>query len=388
MTLSGNWNYPTAIRFGAGRLAELPALCAQAGLKRPLVVTDPGLAASPLMARVTAALGDTPHGVFSDMRPNPVGRDVDAGVHALRAGGHDGVIAFGGGSALDVGKAIALMSGQDRPMWDLEDVGDNWLRVKESGVAPSLAIPTTAGTGSEVGRASLIIDEASQRKVILFHPLMLPKLVLADPELTLGLPPHITAATGIDAFVHNFEAYCSPFYHPMAQGVALEGMRLIHEFLPQAVRQGSDITARSQMLAASMMGATAFQKGLGGVHALSHAVGAMFNVHHGLANAVLLPYVMWRNRSAIADRLVPVARYLGLPQPSFEALLDWVLALRRDLGIAHSLGELGLDDAQAAAVAAKAKQDPSDGGNPLTLTVADYRQLYLDALAGRVGYGD
>lgn len=386
MQLKGNWNYPTAIRFGAGRASELPALCAELGISRPLLVTDPGLARLPLVPRLfdylaTAGLAA---GLFHDLRPNPVGRDVEAGVAAYHAGEHDGVIAVGGGSALDVGKAIALMVGQNRPLWDFEDVGDNWTRVNVAGVAPTIAIPTTSGTGSEVGRASLIIDEEGHRKVIIFHPAMLPKLVLADPELTCGLPRHLTAATGIDAFVHNLEAYCSPFYHPIAQGVALEGMKLVHDHLETACDNGNDITARSQMLAASIMGATSFQKGLGGVHALAHPIGAHFDTHHGLANAILLPYVLVKNRPAIEERIVAAARYIGLTDASFDGFLRWILQLRARLGIAHTLAEIGIEQNHAAMIGAAAKQDPSDGGNPLPLSADDYAAIFVAACEGRV----
>ncbi|KMN83920.1 alcohol dehydrogenase [Chromobacterium sp. LK11] len=384
MQLQGNWNYPTSIRFGAGRAAELPTLCRELGMRRPLLVTDPGLARLPMLARLQALLSDAglETALFSDMRPNPVGRDVDAGVAAFRDGRHDGVVAVGGGSALDVGKAIALMSGQKRPLWDFEDVGDNWLRVDPAGIAPTLAVPTTAGTGSEVGRASLIIDEAAHRKVIIFHPAMLPKLVLADPELTVGLPPALTAATGVDALVHNLEAFCSPFYHPIAQGVALEGMRLAHNWLPAAHADGGNLEARAQMLSCSIMGATAFQKGLGGVHALAHPIGAVFDTHHGLANAVLLPYVLVRNRPAIAERLSAAARYLGLADAGFDGFLAWVLQLRAGLGIPHTLAEIGIGADAAADIGRMAKADPSDGGNPLPLSADDYRAIFLAAQQG------
>ncbi|OQS36244.1 iron-containing alcohol dehydrogenase [Chromobacterium haemolyticum] len=386
MQLQGNWNYPTSIRFGAGRAAELPALCRELGMRRPLLVTDPGLARLPMLARLQSLLSGAglETALFSDMRPNPVGRDVDAGVAAFRDGRHDGVVAVGGGSALDVGKAIALMSGQKRPLWDFEDVGDNWLRVDPAGVAPTLAVPTTAGTGSEVGRASLIIDEAAHRKVIIFHPAMLPKLVLADPELTAGLPPALTAATGVDALVHNLEAFCSPFYHPIAQGVALEGMRLAHDWLPAAHADGGNLEARAQMLSCSIMGATAFQKGLGGVHALAHPIGAVFDTHHGLANAVLLPYVLVRNRPAIAERLAAAARYLGLAEAGFDGFLAWVLQLRASLGIPHTLAEIGIGADAAADIGRMAKADPSDGGNPLPLSADDYRAIFLAAQQGRL----
>lgn len=385
MNLNANWNYPTAIRFGAGRIAELAATCAELNIKKPLLVTDSGLAGLPLIAdikdRLQVAFGNE-FGVFDQVRPNPGGSDVDKGVKIYRDGGHDGVISVGGGSALDVGKAIALMAGQTRPLWDFEDAGDNYKRVNVAGIAPSIAIPTTAGTGSEVGRASLIIDEAAHRKVIIFHPKMLPQIVLADPELTVGLPAHLTAATGIDAFVHNFEAYCSPFYHPIAQGVAVEGMKLVHQWLPKACADGKDIEARSHMLSASIMGATAFQKGLGGVHALAHPIGAVFDLHHGLANAILLPYVMVRNRSGIESRLADAARYLNLADASFNGFMDWILALRTELNIPHTLAEVGIDEAQAERIGADAKKDPSDGGNPIELSAADYSEVFRNAVRG------
>ena len=384
MELRGNWNYPTPIRFGAGRISELAGLCAELNMKRPLLVTDRGLSEMPMTVNILKQLQDAGLSavLFSDMRPNPIGRDVDAGVAAYHAGGHDGVISLGGGSALDVGKAIALMSGQDRLLWDFEDVGDNYLRVNVAGVAPSIAIPTTAGTGSEVGRASLIIDDVAHRKVIIFHPSMLPQRVLADPELTVGLPAHLTAATGVDALVHNIEAFCSPFYHPLAQGVALEGMKLVHDFLPRAYRDGQDIEARTHMLSASLMGATAFQKGLGGVHALAHPIGAVFDTHHGLANAILLPYVLVRNREAIAERLEAAARYIGLADSSFDGFLNWVLDLRQSLNIPHSLAEINIPLDQADVIGVMAKNDPSDGGNPVQLTAVDYAGIYRAAVLG------
>lgn len=294
------------------------------------------------------------------------------------------MIAIGGGSALDVGKAIALMVGQSLPIWDFEDVGDNWKRVNVAGVAPSIAIPTTSGTGSEVGRASLIIDETAHRKVIIFHPSMLPKVVLADPELTVGLPPHLTAATGIDAFVHNLEAYCSPFYHPMAHGIALEGMKMIHDYLPRAYADGKDIEARSQMLSASIMGATAFQKGLGGVHALSHPIGAIFDTHHGLANAIMLPYVLVRNRPEVEQRIADAARYIGLEDASFNGFLQWILQIRQNLKVPHSLSEINIDHTRAQEIGVAAKKDPSDGGNPVTLSEQDYTEIFLAAVEGKL----
>jgi len=385
-TLTGNWNYPTSIKFGAGRITELPDACRSLGMRRPLLVTDPGLAALPMVAK-TVAICDAaglPCAVFSDVQPNPVEQNVSRGVAVYRAGGHDGVIAFGGGSALDAAKAIALMVGQKRPLWDFEDREDWFTRVDVAGMAPVVAVPTTAGTGSEVGRASVITDLSDHTKKIIFHPRMLPAIVIEDPELTLGLPAHVTAATGMDALSHCLEAWCSPFYHPMAEGIAAEGMRLVRRWLPEAVHDGSNLEARSHMLIASSMGATAFQKGLGAMHSLSHPCGANLNAHHGLTNAVVMPYVLVWNRRAIEDKMVRLAAYLDLEYQSFDGFLDWVLDLRASIGIPHTLAEIGVREEHAAAFAPQALADPSTGGNPLPMTEEDFHALYLDCIRGRL----
>jgi alcohol dehydrogenase class IV len=378
---SANWNYPTAIRFGAGRAAELPKACRRAGIARPLLVTDPALAE---MAMVRDALAATGAGLFSAIHPNPTGADIAAGLAAFRAGHHDGVIAFGGGSALDVGKVIAFMSDQSRPLWDFEDKEDWWRRADPDGIAPVIAVPTTAGTGSEVGRAGVILDEEAGVKKIIFHPGMLPAIVILDPELTLGLPPGITAATGMDALSHCLEAWCAPGFHPMADGIAAEGARLIHDWLERAVADGSDLEARGAMLAAAAMGATAFQKGLGGMHALSHPIGAVCGTHHGLTNAVLMPYVLAFNRPAIEAHIARLASYLGLPDPSFAGFLAWILDLRRRLSIPHSLAELSVPPDALPRLAAMAEADPSAGGNPRPFDAAAARQILEAALAGRI----
>ncbi len=379
-----NWNYPTSVRVGVGRISELPAACRQLGMSAPLLVTDPGLAALPMIDRALLHCRDDglKAGLFSGIKGNPTGQNVMDGVAAFKAGGHDGVIAFGGGSALDAGKAIALMVGQTRPLWDFEDIGDNCERVNVAGMAPVVAVPTTAGTGSEVGRASVITDDAVHIKRIIFHARMLPALVILDPELTLGLPAKITAATGMDALSHNLEAFCSPLFHPMAEGIAMEGMRLVQQYLPRAVAQGSDVEARLQMLVASSMGATAFQRGLGAMHALAHPLGALYDAHHGLLNAVLMPYVLVANRERIEPQMEKMARYLNLPKPGFNAVLEWVLALREQVGIAHSLGEIGIDDSRIEQVGQMAEVDPSAGTNPIAYTAAQYSQLFEKALLG------
>ncbi len=381
MNVKGNWNYPTTVWAGPGRIAELPAALARLGIKKPLLVTDEGLANAAMVKNALAISGAA---LFAKVKGNPTGRNVDDGLAALKAGGHDGVIAFGGGSALDAAKAIALMWKQTRPLWDFEDIGDWFKRVDPDGMLPVVAVPTTSGTGSEVGRASVITDEATHVKKIIFHPKMMPGIVISDPELTVGLPPHVTAATGIDAYVHSFEAYCAPGFHPMAEGIALEGMRLVKEYLPRAFKDGKDIEARGQMLAAASMGAAAFQKGLGGVHALAHPIGAVYDTHHGLTNAVLLPYVMVHNKAAIAERMNLLARVLDLPGGGFDAVLKWTLDFRAALKIPHTLKEIGVDDARAAEIGTMAEKDPSAGGNPCPVTAKDLEAVFRAAVAGKL----
>ena len=382
--LTGNWNYPTRIWSGPGRIGDLAEACALAGIAHPLIVTDKGLEDSGIIAKVCAVLAKAglAYAVYAEVQGNPVGKNVDDGTALCRIGGHDGVIAVGGGSGLDVGKAIAFMSGQTRPLWDFEDVGDWWTRADPDGIAPVIAVPTTAGTGSEVGRASVVVKEDSHEKKIIFHPKMLPVVVIADPELTVGLPAHITAATGMDAFVHCFEAYCAPGFHPMADGIALEGMRLVKDYLPRAYADGGDIEARSRMLAAASMGATAFQKGLGAVHSISHPVGAFYNTHHGLTNAIVLPYVMLFNRPAIEEKMVALARYLELEGIGFDAVYAWILAFRTQLDIPGSLGEIGVPADQAETIGDHAQRDPSTGGNPRATSAADMTAIFKSAVAG------
>jgi alcohol dehydrogenase class IV len=384
--LRGNWNYPTLMRFGVGRIAELPEACKQLGMKRPLIVTDPGLAALPMIKeavqRNEAAGLET--ALFADIKGNPIGKNVEDGLKKFRAGGHDGVVAFGGGSALDAGKAIALMAGQTRPIWDFEDVGDNWTRVNVAGIAPIVAVPTTSGTGSEVGRVSVITNETTHQKKLIFHPKIQPSIVISDPALTVGLPAKITAATGMDALAHCLEAYCVPSYHPMADGVAVEGMRLIKDWLPVAVKDGKNLTARAHMMAAATMGATAFQKGLGAIHSLSHPVGAIYDTHHGLTNAVVMPYVMQFNRAAIEAKMARLAAWLELANPSYAAVLDWVLALRKEIGIPHTLKEIGVDKARLDELSQAAYEDPSTGGNPVPIGAADLKKMFVASIDGQL----
>ncbi|MDQ2089389.1 iron-containing alcohol dehydrogenase [Marimonas arenosa] len=381
MTLTANWSYPTAIRFGAGRIKELGEACAALGTVRPLLVTDRGLAGLPITGQAlglmeAAALGC---GLFAEVDPNPDEANLEAGIMAYRQGGHDGVIAFGGGSALDLGKLVAFMAGQTRPVWEYEDIGDWWMRADAGAIAPIIAVPTTAGTGSEVGRAGVLTNSVSREKKIIFHPKMLPGVVLADPELTLGLPKTMTAGTGMDAFAHCLEAYCSPHFHPMSQGIALEGMRLVKTYLPRAYADGHDIEARANMLAAAAMGAVAFQKGLGAIHAISHPIGAVHGTHHGTTNAVVMAEVLKFNRPAIENRIGKLANYLGIPG-GFDGFLTFVQEMNTALEIPATLTALGVTDPDLDALTAAALADPSVGGNPVAMTAENTRALIAACL--------
>jgi alcohol dehydrogenase len=386
MTPTANISFPTAIRFGAGRIAELPQLCRDAGMQRPLLVTDPGLAAMPMVDNILAELkqADLPVGLFAEVRSNPVEQNVTDGVAAFKQGGHDGVIAFGGGSGLDVGKLVAFMHCQTRSIFDFEDIGDWWTRANADGIAPIIAVPTTAGTGSEVGRAGVVTHPETHEKKIIFHPRMMPKFALLDPGLTVGLPAGLTAATGMDAFAHCLEAYCALAYNPLAQGVAIEGLRLVRENLSVAVHSPNDLDARGNMLMASSMGATAFQRGLGAIHALSHPFGGLYDVHHGLLNGIIMPYVLEANRPVIENDVGRAARYLGI-DGGFDGFLDWVVTLRKDTGIPQALSDIGIDEARLDEVAAMAVKDPTAGSNPIPLTEGQYKALASKCVRGELG---
>lgn len=376
MTLAATWSYPTQIRFGAGRIAELGRACAAAGIARPLLVTDRGLAGTAIAARARALMEEAGLGraLFAESGPDPDERDVAAGVAAYRAGEHDGVVAFGGGSGLDLGKAIAFHAGQTRPLREFEDGGDRWQRADARAIAPVVAVPTTAGTGSEVGRAAVITDSGTREKKIVFHPRMLPAVAICDPELTVGMPRAITAGTGLDALAHCVEAYCAPHFHPMSHGMALEGMRIVRDHLPRAHADGSDIEARAQMMAAAAMGATAFQKGLGAIHALSHPVGALHHTHHGMTNAVVMPAVLRFNRPAIEGAMGRAADYLGI-EGGYAGFCDWIDRFNAALGVPKTLTELGVTDPDIDRIVAGALRDPSTGGNPVPMTEANTRAL-------------
>jgi len=386
MTLSpGNWNYPNSIWAGIGRADELATACAQVGMRRPLLVTDPILSKMPMVQQAVdlcrQQFGEC--GLFDQVKGNPTGKNVDDGVDAFRAGGHDGVIAFGGGSAMDAGKAIAFISGQAHPLWDYEDnVKDNHLRVNVDGIAPIVAVPTTAGTGSEVGRASVITDEVARVKRTILHLKMMPRIAILDPKLTAGMPAGLTATTGADALTHCVEAFSSPVYHPMAAGIAMEGIRLIKANLKTVVKEGNDLDARQQMLVASSLGAAAFQRGLGGVHAIAQSLGALYDKHHGLLNAIILPYVLKANQPALNDVIEPLARFLDLPNPGFTAFLDWVLELRSEIGIPHTLAEIGLDDRDLELVGRMSFADGCSHTNPIPFTAEQYAGIFRSALYG------
>jgi len=383
------WNYPTTVRIGAGRIKELPDALVATGIKRPLFVTDPGLAKLPVVASTLKILEDAkvPYGVFSEVKPNPVESNLTAGIAAFKKGKHDGVIAFGGGSALDLGKLIAFQADQTRPVWDFEDIGDWWTRANSDAIAPIVAVPTTAGTGSEVGRAGVITHEESHTKKVIFHPKMLPGIVLADPELSFGMPPFITAGTGMDALAHCLEAYCAPGFHPMADGISVEGIRLVLENLPKAFANGKDLTARANMMAAAAMGATAFQKGLGAIHSLSHPIGALYDTHHGMTNAVFMPYVIAFNRDAIEDKIVRLAAYCGI-KGGFDGFAKTLIKLRKELKVPHALPGLikglDMDKKRKNLIADMAVVDPTAGGNPIKLTKKAALALLDKAIEGSV----
>ena len=377
MGLTANWSYPTSVRFGAGRISEIGEACIAAGISRPLLVTDRGLASMDIATRALDLIEQAGLGraMFSDVDPNPSDRNVEEGLRVYREGGYDGVIAFGGGSGLDLAKTLAFMAGQSRPIWDFEDIGDWWTRADPAGIHPIVAVPTTAGTGSEVGRASVITNSETHEKKIIFHPKMLPSIVICDPELTVGMPKFITAGTGLDAFAHCVEAYSSPHYHPMSQGIALEGMRLVKDYLPRAYADGTDIEARAQMMSAAAMGATAFQKGLGAIHALSHPIGAHHHTHHGTTNAVCMPEVLKFNADAIRDRFDMAAAYLGV-QGGFDGFRAFVDDLNDSLGIPKTLTALGVKDPDLDRLVADALRDPSTGGNPVEMTRENTKALF------------
>ena len=379
--MSMNWNYPTNMWFGEKRINEIQKACEILNVKNPLIVTDPGILKTNIIEKINKSLNSKAN-IFSELQSNPTGKNVEQGVLYFNANSHDGVIAVGGGSGMDVGKGIAFMAEQERPLWDFEDIGDYWTRAKSEVIKPIIAVPTTAGTGSETGRAGVYTNEETHEKKIIFHPKMLPSIVILDPELTIPLPKSLTAFTGMDALAHCLEAYSSNFFHPLSQGIALEGIFMIKKYLIKAYKDGSDLEARGNMLATSSMGSIAFQKGLGAIHSLSHPVGAIYNTHHGLTNAVFMPYVFKKNRQAIEEKIISLSRYLNLEDKTFDGFMNWILDLRKQLSIPHTLKELIDDDSKFNEMSKMAKNDPSTGGNPIAFEVSDFYNLYQDSFKG------
>jgi len=386
MSYNTKWNYPTHIEFGPGKIHTLPQAAEQCGMKKPLLVTDPQLAQMPMLTEAVALLKAAKLDVvvFSDIKGNPTGKHVEAGNALFREHQCDGVIVFGGGSAIDTGKAIALSARQSCHLWDLEDKGDNYLRAETAKIAPIIAVPTTSGTGSEVGRVALIVDSDTHSKKFIFHPNIVPQIVICDPKLTVGVPAKLTAATGMDALAHNLEALCAPGFHPMADGIAMEGMRLIKAWLPVAVHEGNNIDARSNMMAAATMGATAFQKGLGAIHSLSHPVGAIYDAHHGLLNAIFMPYVLVFNQPDIEEKMQRLARFLDLSSHSFEGVLQWVQALCDDIGIPKTLAEIDIDESKTKEIAEQAMLDGSTPTNPRVCSVDDFASIFSATVRGDI----
>tara|TARA_B100001013_G_scaffold23037_1_gene12813 strand:- start:916 stop:2073 length:1158 start_codon:yes stop_codon:yes gene_type:complete len=384
--MRSNWNYPTTIWVGENRCKDLNIACENLHIINPLFVTDKDLINLPMVKSIISHLKKKFHklSLFSNFSGNPIGENVDEGVKVFNENKCDGIIAFGGGSGLDVGKAIAFMSGQSRPIWDFEDIGDYWTRADESKILPIIAVPTTAGTGSETGRASAIINKQTGIKKIIFHPKMLPSIVILDPVLTVDLSPRLTAATGMDALAHNLEAFCAPGFHPMADGIAIEGMKLIKESLLVAVKNGKDLKARIDLLAAASMGSTAFQKGLGAIHSLSHPVNAQFNIHHGLSNAIFMPYVLTFNKNVIENKIITICDYLNLKK-NFQSFLDWILDLRKKLNIPHKLSDVvDIKKIDLEQLSKMAFEDPSTGGNPKKITIDDMKILYEHSISGKL----
>ena len=376
-----NWNYPTPIWFGPGRIKDIQKACDDLNILNPLIVTDPGILKTDIITKLNNNLKKTAK-IYSEVQGNPTGKNVKDGVDFFNNFQNDGVIAVGGGSGMDTGKGIAFMAKQTKPIWDFEDIGDYWTRANSDVIFPIIAVPTTAGTGSETGRAGVFTNEETKVKKIIFHPKMLPSTVILDPELTLPLPSHLTAYTGMDALAHCLEAYCSNLFHPLSQGIALEGISIIKKYLQKSFSNGDDIEARGNMLAASSMGSIAFQKGLGAIHSLSHPVGALYNTHHGLTNAVFMPYVLKKNRNAIEDKLIALSRYIELSNQSFDGFMTWILNLRESLQIPHTLEELIHEDTKLEEMSAMALVDPTAGSNPIDLNQLDFLKLYQDSFKG------
>ena len=376
-----NWNYPTNIWFGPDRSQQVQQACDALGIKNPLIVTDPGLLQTAIIDEINSNLSSKTN-VYSDVQGNPTGSNVTNGVKVFLEGNHDGVIAIGGGSGMDAGKGIAFLAHQSRPLWDFEDIGDWWTRADSDVIKPIIAIPTTAGTGSEVGRAGVFLNEDNHKKKIIFHPKMLPQIAILDPSLTINLPKEITAGTGMDALAHCLEAYSSPFYHPMAEGTALEGLRLVKENIQEVYHNGKNIEARAHMLVASMMGAAAFQKGLGAIHSITHPVNSLYHTHHGTTNGTVMPFVLNYNRSTIEDKFVRLANFLDI-KGGFDGIVQWVIDLKKEMEIPETLKDMGVQPGDEVKLAPLAQEDPSTGGNPLEMTEEKFQKLIANCISGK-----
>ena len=376
-----NWNYPTNIWFGLNRIKEIQKACDNLNIKNPLIVTDPGITKTDIINKINSSLNQKAN-IFSKVKSNPTSQNVEEGVKQFNQNNHDGVIAVGGGSSMDTGKGIAFMSKQERPLWDFEDIGDWWTRAISDAIFPIIAVPTTAGTGSETGRASVFTNELTKEKKIIFHPKMLPSVVILDPDLTIPLPSSLTAYTGMDALAHCLEAYSSNNFHPLSQGIALEGIKMIKDNLILAYKNAKNIKARANMLATSSMGSIAFQKGLGAIHSLSHPVGAIYNTHHGLTNAVFMPYVLQYNKKGIEEKIIDIARYINLKSATFNNFMDWILELRSNLNIPHTLSEIIDDDKNLEKMSLMAFNDPSTSTNPIPVNAEDFLKMYINAFKG------
>ena len=376
-----NWNYPTNVWFGVDRSKEIQKACDTLGIKNPLIVTDPGLLQTSIIDEINSSLSSNTQ-IYSDVQGNPTGSNVTNGVKVFLEGDHDGVIAIGGGSGMDAGKGIVFLAHQSRPLWDFEDIGDWWTRADSSVIKPIIAIPTTAGTGSEVGRAAVFLNEENHKKKIIFHPKMLPQIAILDPSLTLNLPKSITAGTGMDALAHCIEAYSSPFYHPMAEGTALEGLRLVKENIQEVYHNGNNVEARSHMLVASMMGAAAFQKGLGAIHSITHPVNSLYKTHHGTTNGTVMPFVLNYNRSTIEEKFTRLANFLDIKN-GFEGIVDWIIELKKEMEIPETLKDMGVNEGDEIKLAPLAQEDPSTGANPLEMTEERFQELILNCISGK-----
>jgi alcohol dehydrogenase class IV len=377
-----DWDFPVPIRYGPGRLRQIGTLCAANGCRNPLIVTDRATGRLPFVdaLRGFLAAGGLGHGSFADVSPNPADVEVMAGKRAFRTGGHDSVIALGGGSGMDAGKAISLVLNTDRDLWDFDFNVPPPPELGKADFVPLLCVPTTSGTGAETESTAMITDTRRGIKGCVWHPAQKPFAALLDPDLTLGLPRNLTAWTGCDALVHAIEAYCVPSWHPMCDGIALQALGLVYDALPRALDDPASVPARGAMLVGSCLGGVAFLKGLGLVHAISHMVGAECDTHHGLTNAVLLPLVLRFNAPAIADKVAPMCQAMGLAGTDFDSFRRAVCDLLDRCAIPRSLSELGVTPDRIDSIAAKAMTDTAIATNPRAVRLENVQSLIRTAM--------